>query len=64
MIIMGGGYKVLFFNVHPYLGKIPNLTNLFQMGWNHQLVIICFFVEDVDVWNYLSFLDFFLGGCT
>ena len=32
MIIMGGGYKVLFFNVHPYLGKIPNLTNLFQMG--------------------------------
>ena len=62
MIIMGGGYKVLFFNVHPYLGKNPNLTNLFQMGWNHQLVIICFFVEDVDVWNYLSFLDFFFGG--
>ena len=22
---------------HPYLGKIPNLTNIFQMGWNHQL---------------------------
>ena len=22
--------------VHPYLGKIPILTNIFQMGWNHQ----------------------------
>ena len=21
---------------HPYLGKISNLTNIFQMGWNHQ----------------------------
>ena len=27
-----------FFNVHPYLGKISNLTHIFQMGWfNHQL---------------------------
>ena len=23
---------------HPYLGKIPILTNIFQRGWNHQLV--------------------------
>ena len=23
---------------HPYLGKIPILTNIFQMGWNHQPV--------------------------
>ena len=22
---------------HPYLGMISNLTNIFQMGWNHQL---------------------------
>ena len=22
---------------HPYLGKWSNLTNIFQMGWNHQL---------------------------
>ena len=28
------------FYVHPYLGKIPNLTNIFQMGWNHQPVMI------------------------
>ena len=40
--------------VHPYLGKIPILTNFFQMGWfNHQPVMnsgslvkekcVCFF---------------------
>ena len=29
---------VVVFNIfyfHPYLGKIPILTNIFQMGWNH-----------------------------
>ena len=26
------------FYFHPYLGKIPNLTNICQSGWNHQLV--------------------------
>ena len=31
----GGGFKYFYF--HPYLGKIPILTNIFQMGWNHQL---------------------------
>ena len=25
------------FYFHHYLGKIPNLTNIFQRGWNHQL---------------------------
>ena len=25
------------FYFHPYLGKISNLTNIFQMSWNHQL---------------------------
>ena len=25
------------FYFHPYLGKISNLTNIFQLGWNHQL---------------------------
>ena len=29
-----GGFKYLYF--HPYLGKISILTNIFQMGWNHQ----------------------------
>ena len=32
----------IFFYVHPYLGKIPILTNIFQMGWNHQLDNIVF----------------------
>ena len=27
----GGGFKD-FFNVHPDLGKMSNLTNIFQMG--------------------------------
>ena len=26
----------IIFYVHPYLGKISNLTNSFQRGWNHQ----------------------------
>ena len=30
-------------NFHSYLGKIPILTNIFQLGWNHQLV--CFFLR-------------------
>ena len=25
-----GGFK--YFDFHPYLGEIPNLTNIFQMG--------------------------------
>ena len=29
---------------HPYLGKIPNFTHIFQVGWfNHQLVILFIF---------------------
>ena len=27
------------FYFHPYLGKIPILTNIFQRGWNHQLLL-------------------------
>ena len=30
-------YNIFYF--HPYLGKIPILTNIFQMGWNHQPAI-------------------------
>ena len=32
------------FYVHPYLGKIPILTNIFQLGWNHQLVCIYIYI--------------------
>ena len=36
---LGGGFKCFLF--HPYLGKIPTLTNIFEMGWNHQAEIFC-----------------------
>jgi len=29
--LLGGGFKHFLF-VHPYLGKIPILSNIFQMG--------------------------------
>ena len=32
------------FYFHPYLGKISILTNIFQMGWNHQPVILMWVV--------------------
>ena len=28
------------FYFHPYLGKWSNLTNIFQMSWNHQLEVV------------------------
>ena len=34
---LGGGFKHFLFS--PRLGKISNLTHIFQMGWNHQLAI-------------------------
>ena len=37
MYILGGGFKYFYF--HPYLGKISNLTNICQRGWNHQPVL-------------------------
>ena len=45
LVLLGGSNRkkiwVVVSNIfyfHPYLGKIPILTNIFQMGWNHQLV--------------------------
>ena len=37
---LSGWWFQIFLYFHPYLGKIPNLTNIFQMGWNHQLVMV------------------------
>ena len=34
---MVGGFKQFFSFSPQNLGKIPILTNIFQMGWNHQL---------------------------
>ena len=36
--ILPGGFKYFYF--HPYLGKIPILTNIFQRGWNHQPALV------------------------
>ena len=36
-VFVPGDMSFSFFNGHPYLGKWSNLTNIFQMGWNHQL---------------------------
>ena len=46
------------FYFHPYLGKIPILTNIFQRGWNHQLGsflswnsccwTFCFWIKDSE----------------
>ena len=33
LLVGGGNSNILYF--HPFLGKIPNLTNIFQVGWNH-----------------------------
>ena len=30
----------IIFYVHPYLGKIPKLTNIFQSGLIHQLALL------------------------
>ena len=37
---------------HLYLRKIPILTNIFQMGWNHQLA--CFVEQGHDIYCYLG----------
>ena len=42
------------FYFHPYLGKISNLTNIFQLGWNHQLethtIHVCIFTYICLIW--------------
>ena len=51
--VLGGGFKYIFY-VHPYLGKIPILTNIFQMGWNRQLEWVsgdAFFLNLVSLGN-------------
>ena len=45
------------FYFHPYLGKWSNLTNIFQMGWNHQLAKLDnAFLHSVriDMWSHIA----------
>ena len=44
---------VLFVYFHPYLGKTSNLTNIFQMGWNHQPVFV-WFLETLNAPQFFS----------
>ena len=39
------------FYFHPYLGKCSNLTNIFQMGWNHQLVLFERYLRWCPFWK-------------
>ena len=43
-LLLGGGFEYFLFSPRT-LGKIPNLTNIFQMGWNHQLKDLEFYFE-------------------
>jgi len=45
--LLGGGFKYFLFSPRT-LGKIPNLTHMFQRGWNHQLVYIGFLEKGVS----------------
>ena len=47
-------FQILFY-FHPYLGKWSNLTNIFQMGWNHQLFTDFYQVSSmfsVVIWDF------------
>ena len=48
----------MIFFFHPYLGKWYNLTNIFQMGWNHHLVVLISFKGEEFVCAFV----FFSGG--
>ena len=41
------------FYFHPYLGKWSNLTNIFQVGWNHQPVLL----DYMGVWQSRRCID-------
>ena len=42
----GWWFQIYIFYFPPYLGQWSNLTNIFQMGWNHQPVKWFFLIED------------------
>ncbi len=47
---LGGGFKDFLFSSRS-LGKISNLTNIFQMGWNHQLGMCCVSDGSITAWE-------------
>ena len=55
---LGGGNSNMFY-FHPYLGRWSNLTNIFQVGWKHQLV----FIDDLSVRLFHQCIVFLLFKC-
>ena len=49
---LGGGFKDFYF--HPYFRKIPILTSIFQLCWNHQPEIVRNFRDLVYLVIYLQ----------
>ena len=47
--INSGWWQLKYFYFHPYLGNWSNLTNIFQMGWNHQLELVGPSVCDINI---------------
>ena len=52
--LMTRWFQICFFFLNPYLGKIPILTNIFQMGCNQQLD---------DISEYCIMVAFWCCGC-
>ena len=42
------------FYFHPYFGKIPSLTNIFQIGWKHQQDTACKWILGSSKWVCLD----------
>ena len=52
------------FYAHPYLGKDSNLTNIFQMGWNHQVVLVeCSIYINTVSWFKFPWFPLNFGFC-
>ncbi len=54
-VLLGGGFKYFFMFI-PIWGNDPILTNIFQMGWNHQLVF--FSIQKSVALFHQGFRDF------
>ena len=57
---LGGGEFKYFWNFHlETWGRFPNLTNIFQMGWNHQPVLfVAVFFQRFGLFLLLFFCGF------
>ena len=42
-------FLIVYILFHPYFRKWSNLTNIFQMAWNHQLACICLYM--ITIWS-------------